>query len=145
MLGISEWEGVVTNILAFLLKPTDLGKSPGTLVKRKTPKKRKHQTKKGDKKGEEEEGDGEGAHENKVAAVKKESRKGGDAANKKATSKGDESKIENEESMWGAGGPTDVELNDEINMLLHTMDLSQATMKEMCVEVSCFTSPKYCR
>lgn len=47
--------------------------------------------------------------------------------------------------MWGAGGPTDVELNEEINMLLHTMDLSQATMKEMCVEVSCFTSPKYCR
>uniref|UniRef100_A0A915AC86 DEK C-terminal domain-containing protein n=1 Tax=Parascaris univalens TaxID=6257 RepID=A0A915AC86_PARUN len=155
---------MVTNILAFLLKPTDLGKSPGTLVKRKTPKKRKHQTKKGDKKGgkrepkakkqkksketdlseesesdssgEEEEGDGEGAHENKVAAVKKESRKGGDAANKKATSKGDESKIENEESMWGAGGPTDVELNDEINMLLHTMDLSQATMKEMCVEIA---------
>uniref|UniRef100_F1KWI9 Protein DEK n=2 Tax=Ascaris TaxID=6251 RepID=F1KWI9_ASCSU len=155
---------MVTNILAFLLKPTDLGKSPESLGKRKAPKKRKHQTKKGEKKGgkrepkakkqkkskeadlseesesdssgEEEEGDGEGAHEKKVATNKKESRKGGDAATKKATSKGDESKIDNEESMWGAGGPTDVELNEEINMLLHTMDLSQATMKEMCVEIA---------
>lgn len=49
-----------------------------------------------DSSGEEEEGDGEGAHEKKVATNKKESRKGGDAATKKATSKGDESKIDNE-------------------------------------------------
>ncbi|VDM49525.1 unnamed protein product [Toxocara canis] len=43
---------MVTNILSFLLKPKDLGKSPGLLGKRKKgSKKRKRQTKKEQKKG----------------------------------------------------------------------------------------------
>ncbi|VDK47726.1 unnamed protein product [Anisakis simplex] len=186
----------ISNILMFLLKPTDLGKSPESLVKRKKgSKKRKRQTKKEAKKGDEvrcnhkigiqylhemgkarklgkksepkakrqkkseevESSDGggdssdeednnddsggetENAHE-KASVTKKSTAHNTGGAHKKTLSKGTDKHKKKEtehESKWGNGGPTDVELNAEIDMLLHTMDLSQATMKEMCVEIAC--------
>ncbi|VDM92058.1 unnamed protein product, partial [Litomosoides sigmodontis] len=152
-------EETVKNVLHFLQKPEDKGKKIISGKKRRSSSKSEKKTKrsKSEKKGNKKsmKKSNEESSENCDAGHSGvESSHDGDSDEKKSGSintlknhpekmKGSgeltsisKSAAKQEDSTWGDGGPSNVEVETTINEILRTVDLVNCTMKEMCERIA---------